>query len=287
MRPRIAVSRLGPAILAASAFACGDVLVKVALNAGADVLTTVTFRSYVGLGLLYLWLRMGARANTFTPRAKWISLGLGLLFAANMFALFEAFALIEVPVAVLTYFVYPLLTGLAAAAMGIEALTWRGAAAAVAAFAGLAVMIGAHPGGLAALGILAALAAAICRVAMLLITRAMLKRTDARLITWYSLVSSTAVFTAVSLGAWNWQPPQSGTGWAALVFLGVVTTVGILGVYLSTMRIGPFHTALFMNLEPLLTAIGSAIFLGEMLTPAQMLGGAVMLAALALFQVRR
>jgi probable blue pigment (indigoidine) exporter len=34
--------------------------------------------------------------------------------------LFKAFELIEVPVAVLTYFIYPLLTGLAAAAAGVE-----------------------------------------------------------------------------------------------------------------------------------------------------------------------
>jgi len=42
-----------------------------------------------------------------------------------------------------------------------------------------------------------------------------------------------------------------------------------------------------MNLEPLLTAIGSAIFLGEVLSPLQVLGGAVMLAALITFQLRR
>jgi drug/metabolite transporter (DMT)-like permease len=42
-----------------------------------------------------------------------------------------------------------------------------------------------------------------------------------------------------------------------------------------------------MNLEPLLTAIGSALFLGEVLTPLQVLGGTIMLAALVTFQLRR
>jgi hypothetical protein len=69
-----------------------------------------------------------------------------------------------VPIAILTYFVYPLLTGLAAAASGLERVTWRGGAAAVAAFLGLALMIGAHPTNLAAVGILAALGVAVCRV---------------------------------------------------------------------------------------------------------------------------
>ena len=279
--------RNGPAILGASAFACADVLGKVTLNSGADVLTLATARSFIGLGMLYVWLRLGARPHPITRRARWISFGLGVLFTGNVFWLFKSFEAIEVPVAVLTYFVYPLLTGLAAAATGLEPLTWRGVAAALAAFAGLALMIGVHPGGLAAVGVLAAIAAACCRVAMLLITRAALAGTDARLITWYSLLASTALFAVLTLATWAWTPPASALGWCALVGLGVTTTVGILAVYVSTARIGPFRTALFMNLEPLLTAIGSALFLGEVLTPLQVLGGTIMLAALMTFQLRR
>jgi drug/metabolite transporter (DMT)-like permease len=62
---------------------------------------------------------------------------------------------------------------------------------------------------------------------------------------------------------------------------------GILGVFASTGRIGPFRTALFMNLEPLLTTIGSAVVLDEVITPVQALGGALMLGALMAFQLRR
>jgi hypothetical protein len=39
--------------------------------------------------------------------------------------------------------------------------------------------------------------------------------------------------------------------------------------------------------QPLLTAIGSALFLAEVLTPLQALGGGIMLAALVMFQLRR
>ncbi len=159
--------------------------------------------------------------------------------------------------------------------------------AALVALLGLALMIGAHPTTLAAAGIVAALAAAGCRVFMLLVTRATLQGTDALLITWNSMLSSTALFSLVALVLLNWQPPETTAGWIWLATLGVTTTTGILGVFGSTMRIGPFRTALFMNLEPPLTAVGSALLLGEVLTPLQMLGGAVMIAALAAFQLRR
>jgi drug/metabolite transporter (DMT)-like permease len=280
-------AQIGPAVLGASSFACADVLSKVVLIDGADVLTMSAVRAVLGVAMLFAWLKLVPPPAAFTLRATWISLGLGVLFAGNVFLLFKAIETVEVPIAILTYFVYPLLTGLAAAASRLEKITWRGAAAAVAAFLGLALMIGAHPTTLAAGGILAALGAALCRVVILLVTRALLSGADPLRITWYSLVSSTVVFVIAALAAWNWQPPLTTSGWLALVVLSAAVTTGLLGVFASTVRIGPFRTALFMNLEPLLTAIGSALFLAEVLTPLQALGGVVMLAALVMFQLRR
>jgi probable blue pigment (indigoidine) exporter len=285
--PHGGLAQIGPAVLGASSFACADVLIKVVLIDGADVLTTSAVRAVLGVAFLSAWLKLVRPRGAFTARATWISLGLGVLFAGNVFLIFKAVEVVEVPIAILTYFVYPLLTGLAAAATRLEKITWRGAAAAVVAFLGLALMIGAHPTSLAAAGILAALGAAVCRVVILLITRAFLSGADPLRITWYSLLSSTVVFLLAALAAGNWQPPATAAGWLALIVLSGAITTGLLGVFASTVRIGPFRTALFMNLEPPLTAIGSALLLGEVLTPLQVLGGTIMLGALVMFQLRR
>src|SRR6516165_1816255 len=114
-------------------------------------------RAVLGLAILLGWMLLVPSRAAFGRRETWIALGLGVLFAGNVFLVFKAIETVEVPIAILTYFVYPLLTGLAAAASGLERVTWRGAAAAIAAFLGLALMIGAHPTTLAATGILAAL----------------------------------------------------------------------------------------------------------------------------------
>jgi probable blue pigment (indigoidine) exporter len=281
------LAQIGPALLGASSFACADVLAKIPLKDGADVLTVATFRAFLGIAFLFLWLRLVGHSAALGQREKWISLGLGVLFAANIFLLFKAIETVTVPIAILTYFVYPLVTGLVAAAAGLEKISWRGAAAALVAFLGLALMIGAHPTDLALVGVLAALGAAGCRVVMLIVTRAALQGADALQITWYSLISSTALFAAAALFTLNWQPPASMSGWVALVVLSAAVTAGIAGVFGSTMRIGPFRTALFMNLEPLLATVGSALFLGEVITPLQALGGGVMIAALVMFQLRR
>ncbi len=278
---------IGPVLLGAVSFSCADVLTKVTLREG-DVLTVATLRGVIGIAILSLWLQFTRpRKKPISPRARWIALGLGALFAANVFLVFKAIEAVEVPIAILTYFVYPLLTGMAAAAVGLEPLTWRGALTAVVAFLGLALMIGAHPAGVALSGIVAALAGACCRVALLLVTRAAMQGVDAVAITWHSLISSTVLLGGAALLTLSWQPPVTVTGWIAVIALSISVMTGILGVYASTTRIGPFRTALFMNLEPLLTTIGSAVFLNEVITPLQGLGGAVMIAALTLFQLRR
>ena len=274
-------------MIAAAAFACSDVLGKIIFAAGGDVLTLLSFRSVVGLACIWAWLRLGERPKEFSPRDRTIALSLGLLFAATVFGLFEAIDLMDVPTAILAYFVYPLITGLVATLTGLERLGWRGAAAALVAFGGLALTIGAHPGEIVLIGVLFSFGAAVSRAAMLLLTRALLAHADARLITWYSMVSSTALFVAISLATATWHPPMTALGWAALAGISVTTTIAILAVFVSAARVGPFRTALVMNLEPLLATIGSAAFLGDVIAPVQALGAAVMLAALVVFQLRR
>ena len=66
-----------------------------------------------------------------------------------------------------------------------------------------------------------------------------------------------------------------------------IAGAAILFVFVSTLRIGPFRTALIMNLEPLTATILSALVLGDVLTPIQGVGCGVMLAALVAFQLWR
>jgi drug/metabolite transporter (DMT)-like permease len=284
---RGAFHQLGPVLTAAVMFTVSDVFGKLALEGGSDVLSLLSFRSILGIGLVLAWLRLSEPAAALSAKAKWVSLALGVLLTANLFSLFKAIELVPVSIAILTYFIYPLLTGIIGAMTGVDRMTVTGAVTALIAFLGLALIIGANPADLAVMGLLAAVAGALCRTAMLLITRAALKGTDARLVTWYTLWSSMVVFVTMSMLTWNWHWPHGGAGWVAFVGIGFTTTAAILALYVSTERIGPFRTALFMNLEPFMTAVLSAVVLGERMTPLQMLGGAVMIGALCFFQMLR
>ena len=283
--PRLIVP-VAPAIAAAATLALSDVLAKVVLQSGCDVVTMLSFRGIVGLIFMAIWLRIGTKAKA-DARARWIALGVGLIFGGLVFCLFKAIELIDVPTAILSYFAYPLLTGLTASWLGLEPLRWRGVVCAVAAFFGLAVMVGAHPAGLAFAGVAYALGAACCRTAILLVTRAYLAGADAQLTTWYSLISSTLIFLALSAGAMSVNLPQTTQGWVAIVGMSIAITAGILLIFVSTVSIGAFRTALIMHIEPLTAMILSAVLLSEVITPVQGLGSAIMLAALIAFQLWR
>jgi probable blue pigment (indigoidine) exporter len=278
---------LVPGIIAATSFAVSDALAKLVFASGGDVLTLALIRGIVGLGILFVFLRVGPPLKPDTARTRTIALLLGLLFAAVVYGLFEAIALITVPIAVLTYFVYPLLTGIGGWMFGVERLSWQGALAAIVAFFGLALMIGAYPHRLSALGLALALGAALSRAVFLLVARAELREADPRLTTWNSLISSTAVFAIAALLTMKWQAPHGAVGWSAVLIVSLATASGILMLYVSTNRIGPFRTALIMNLEPLLASLLSVALLGEIITPLQAVGGAIMIGALIAFQVWR
>jgi drug/metabolite transporter (DMT)-like permease len=278
--------RLAPGVVAGTALGVSDVLAKVVLAGGVDVVSMLSFRSLVGLAFVATWFWFGGRPSV-GPGVRIVSMIVGIIFAGLIFFLFKAIETIDVPTAILSYFTYPLLTGLTAAFVGLEPLRWKGILCAAVAFCGLALLIDAHPAGLALAGVAYAIGAACCRTAVLLVTRAYLVGADARLTTWYSMLSSTAIFIAAAFAEHAWNMPQSALSWTCLVALSLATTAAILFVFLSTVRIGAFRTAVIMHLEPLTATILSAVVLAEVITPVQAIGVIIMLAALIAFQIWR
>lgn len=278
---------MAPGILSAVSFGFSDILTKLALLDGTDALTLACIRGVLGTLFITLWLRHTPPRRGHTPRERLINCGIGLLFAFNLWLLFIAVRMVPVPIAILSYFVYPLLTGAAGAALGLERLGLAGAAAAMVALLGLALLLGTDTGGLAWLGILFAVGAALCRVATLLITRAQLASADSRMTTWYSMLSSTLTLLVIAAAIHAPQLPHSWVGWAGVLGVTVCSTTSMLALFASTVRIGAFRTALVMNLEPVVATLLSMAVLGEVLTPLQLLGGMVMLGALCAFQLRK
>src|SRR6516225_5572156 len=117
--------RLAPGIAAGTSLGISDVLAKFRLTGGVDVVSMLSFRSLVGLAFVASWFRFGRRP-TANVQVRVVSTAVGIIFAGLIFCLFKAIETIDVPTAILSYFTYPLLTGLTAAIAGLEPLRWKG-----------------------------------------------------------------------------------------------------------------------------------------------------------------
>ena len=276
-----------PGLGAALSYSAADVLSKVVFASGMDVLSLIALRGILVTIGFWFWLLAVPPRQPHSPRARAISIGLGLLFAGNIFGLMYAIRVLPLSIAILVYFTYPMLTGIVSAAIGLERIGWRSFAIALAAFGGLALMLDAQPSVLSVSGLIAAFLAALSRVIGLVVTRAALNGTDARLTTWYSLAPSAVVFALALLLRGTVHLPLTNGGWAGFFGMGFATTFATLWIYVSTARIGAFRTALAMNLEPVLSSLLSFALLGEAVTSLQLLGGAVMVAALCTFSLSR
>lgn len=281
------IASMAPALTAAASFSVADILLKVIYASGMDVLTLVSLRGILVVAFFWAWLRIAPPARWHNQRQRLVAIGLGILFAATMYGLLKSIALLPVSIAILAYFIYPLLTGIAGALTGVDRLGWRAMLTAAAAFLGLALMLGHDVDGLSWEGLAYAFGAALFRVVSLLGTRAWLADTDARVTTWYSMVPSTILFLIAASFVGTWQLPSFAWGWVAFFAAAITTTASTLLIYMSANTVGPFRTALAMNLEPMLTLIFSMILLGEVLSPVQLLGAGVMIGSLCAFQFAR
>jgi drug/metabolite transporter (DMT)-like permease len=284
---RLQLAELWPGVVAALSFSSVDILIKVVFASGMDVMTMVSLRGVLVVAFMFVWLRIQPPPIWHTHRQRLIACFIGVLFAGTMFGLMKAISLLPVSIAILAYFAYPPLTGIGGGITGVDRLGWPALLTAITAFLGLALMLGSEYRYLSGAGITWALGAAGFRVVSLLMTRAYLNGTDPRVTTWYSMVPSTLLFVVGSAVIGDWRTPDSLLGWAAFAGTSVGSTLSTLLIYMSTNRVGPFRTAFIMNLEPLVTTILSMLLLGEVLTPLQALGAAVMIVSLLVFQFVR
>ena len=75
-------------------------------------------------------------------------------------------------------------------------------------------------------------------------------------------------------------------GWAILITLAVLPTIGGYGLYTVSLGYLPASVAnLIATLEPAMTAVLAYFFLGEKLTPPQLLGGVVIISGVVLLRI--
>lgn len=280
--------RIGIALVLTSAvaFAVGPTAAKVALDNGANVLTVVAVRGLIGAALLALLVILFRQDFRIGRTALRWCLACAAFSAVMVYGLIGAVAYIPVSVAILIFFVHPIVIAVIVhwRGRGGDRLTGGKLLLALAALAGLALALAPTFDTLDMTGIaLAALAAITICGSILCGARAQQHATSTQVNLYVTALGGAAfAVIASALGAWSW--PVNAAGWLGIVAAGVGIAVGLLCFFASFRYLSPVRATMLSNAEPLLSIVLAAVILGQWLSPVQWLGAAIMIGAIVLFE---
>lgn len=272
----------GLLLVTASALSFGGVAVlsKLALGAGMAVVQLQFWRWGIAAAvLLPLVLRLGLPP----PRVAAAAFALGFVGQGLTSGLYVA-ALEHVPAALGSFLLYlnPVFVALGAAVLLGERLRARGVLALGLAVAGLALMAFAPGVAVAPFGVALALAAAVSYAGVILAGRWLTAREPPLRMAAVLMLGATCSFGLASAATGTLAPPPDAVVAAQVALLGVACTAFSVGTfYVALPLIGAPRAALVSTLEPVSTLLLAGAVLGEAFLPLQLLGGGLVLVAVA------
>jgi drug/metabolite transporter (DMT)-like permease len=262
---------------------------KLAYEEGVNVGTLLAAR-FVFAALLFWLLLRPRELRAMTRRDLLLAFGLGAVgYAAQAGLFFSALERIDAGLLALLLYTFPAMVTVAAIVIGRERPNVRRILALVLASAGLALVVaGAGAGELDTLGVTFGLAAAVVYTTYILVGDGVAGRVPARVLS--TLVCTGAAVTLVSGSAalGELRPADvTAEGWVWLLSIAVVSTVASIGLFFAGLkRVGPTTASILSTLEPVVTVVLAFLVFGETLGVVQLLGGALVIGAVLVLQLR-
>jgi drug/metabolite transporter (DMT)-like permease len=272
----------------ATIFALGSTLIRFAYDAGAGTLTIVMVRTTVAAVGLALVLALRRVRFELSPREWWAAPLIGVFMAAYSGAFYMGLEYMPVALTVLTFYTYPLITGLFAWITGQERFGAAGAAALPIAFVGLLMALDVSGGSFSFAGAGWALLGALGFSAVLILSALLLpRRGDTRPRTVVMLATASALTICITLASGELAFPSNASGWGGLLGSALCYAVAMTAILFAAATLGATRVAVVMNVEPLASLVLTFLILGERLRPMQLLGAALVIAAIFLFRPQR
>ncbi len=264
----------------ATGFGIASAFARFAYGSGATPLTLVMVRTaafVLLVGGLLLVLREPFRLSRAGLRAvPWLAVAAFFMSIGYL----SAVAYIPVSLAVLLLYTNPFMVGLLTAITGRERLSVVKLVALAVAFAGIALALGPKVAVLDPRGIFWALASALAIALPTAFSRRILAENRSMVLNWYvhlALLPLLLLFGPL-VGSYGIPADAAGLGGATGSVLGYI--LGYVCWFLALTRSPAIRVSLVFNLEPPVTFLMAALLLGERLTLQQLIGSALVLAAI-------
>lgn len=279
----------------AAAFGAMAVFGKLAYDNGATVGTLLAVRFALAAAMFWALVLADrgavAELRGLVRRDVAIALGLGAVgYAAQAGCFFAALDRIDASLLSLMLYTFPAMVAVAAIVLGREhADATRFAALALASVGLVLVLASARPGALDPLGAGLALGAAMIYTTYILVSQGIAGRIGPTLLSALVCTGAAVTLTAGSaligdlhLGA------VDPAGWGWLAGIALVSTVAAVSLFFAGLkRVGPTTASILSTVEPVVTVVLAFLVFGELLGSLQLVGGALVVAAVIVLGSRR
>ena len=181
------------ALAAAAGFALANTSASVAYQGGSNPLTVAATRFLVPTAALIVWLSVSGVSLVLPKRDAFAATALGVMTALYTWALLRSFSLIPFALAILIFYLFPLMATVIVASFGWEKFSWKTAAAIVLALAGLALALDVRGGNLNVGGVVLAFFAAIGLAVVIVVSSRVFGKGDARPVTLYMAAAASVL----------------------------------------------------------------------------------------------
>lgn len=273
-------------VLVAVFFGIAPSFGKLAFDGGAGPVTLQLGRFVLAVGVLWIIVRVRGLARP-VPRRIWgLLAALITTTALASFGYMTSVSLIPVPLASLTFFVFPLMVGPLSHLAGHERMTPLRLVALALGFAGLALLLGADLKDADPLGVAMAFGAGTCVAISFLLTRQISGSLGTMHITAIVTTGCLIIFT-VATAYEGLKLPTGQLAWLGFLVNVLCYVIGLSSLYGAIARLGSVRVAVVGNMEPVVSVVTAALLLGQMLGPWQTLGALVVLGGILLMQAER
>ena len=257
---------------------------RYAYEGGTNGVTIAATRGVVmTIGLLVHCLVQGRSLRLPAP-ALWHTIGLGALSSTMLYGLIGAVEYIPVGLAILLFFTFPPIIAVINFVILRDSLTRARVTAVAVAFLGLVLMLGVSVLSVDLRGVALALMAGIATAWNAVWLGRKLSREDGIVVMFYmSLVAST-ILVAIAYGGGFVVWPTADIGWVGIAGVVVLQGVSVNIYYQVILWIGALKSSIITNIQPLASILAAWILFDEVLTPTQLLGGALVLGGILYMQ---
>ncbi len=268
------------ALAAAAGFALANTSASVAYHGGSNPLTVAAARFLVPTAALIVWLRASGVSLVLPRRDAFAATSLGVVTALYTWALLRSFSSIPFAVAVLIFYLFPLMAAVIVVIFGWDKFAWKTGAAIVLALVGLTLALDVRGGNLTIEGVALAFFAAVGLAVVIVVSSRVFGKGDARPLTLYMAAAASVLLLILCAASGDFALPQTASGWTFFAAAGVLYGFAMIAFFIAVSMIGPVRSSLLSYADAVISAGLGVVVLGQALTLLQTAGIALVILAL-------